>query len=227
MYDNDIYNILNSSGSTSTETEEQVEFNNQTNTGYQTNQGYSSYGVQEETPYQDDYSITPNYEEQQSYETSTTNAVEEQTEQNVRFMSAPIIKKQEQEAVVLTKTVQKIQFSARMKLVASMFAVIMVSLVFAIIWNFVSVGKINANIAEKQIIVQELELSINNLKEEYNFVSGEEQIVDRAEDAGFVKSDDTNTVHVELGEMFEEQVVQDLPSNWFNDVCNFFSNLFS
>jgi len=225
MYDNDMYNILNSSSSTSTETEEQVGFN-QSSTGYQTSQDYS-YGVQEETPYRDDYSVTPNYEEQQSYQTNTTNVVEESTEQDVRFMAAPVIKKQEQEAVVLTKTVQKIQFSARMKLVASMFAVIMVSLIFAIVWNFVSANKINATIAEKQIIAQELELSIKNLTDEYNFVSGEEQIADRAEQAGFVQSDDTNTVHVELGEMFEEQVVKDLPSNWFNDICNFFSNLFS
>ena len=114
-----------------------------------------------------------------------------------------------------------------MKIAITMFAIIAFSLVFLIVWNFVSIGKLNSMIADKQRIVNELSSSITGLRNEYTLVSDEENLYDQAQNAGFVESDDSNTYVVSAGEMFVEEEVQDLPSNWFNDVCDFFTKLFS
>ena len=52
-------------------------------------------------------------------------------------------------------------------------------------------------------------------------------IKDFAENANFVASDETNTYVIDMGEMYTREPVQEVPSNWFNNVCEFFSKLFA
>lgn len=239
MFDDDLYNFYNSYNSgSSTETETEPE-QNQTQassgqTSYDTNTGYNPYGATSsyDSDYDDDYSVTPNYSEEKSYNSNTnydtySNNTEENTEvKRYRKMSMPVIEKSEQ-AVTLTKTQSRIELQPRMKIAISMFAIIVFSLVFVIIWNFVSVGRLNSMISAKQETVNELTSSISNLRNEYTLLGDENNLRDMAQNAGFVESDETNTYVVSAGEMFEQNEIEDLPSNWFNDVCDFLSNLFS
>lgn len=237
MFDDDLYNFYNSYNNSSTETETEPE-QSQTQASTGVNLGQTSYNPYTNTSgydsdYDDDYSVTPNYNEEKSYNSNSNYDTYSQTEtesdteiKRYRKMEMPVIERGEQ-AVTLTKTQTKVELQPRMKIAITMFAIIAFSLVFLIIWNFVSVGRLNSMIADKQRIVNELSSSITGLKNEYTLVSDEENLYDQAQNAGFVESDDSNTYVVSAGEMFVEEEVQDLPSNWFNDVCDFFTKLFS
>ena len=228
MYDDDFYSILNSlAGNTTTTTEQKTE--QQTTT----TPTYSAPSTPSYNPWadDDDYSVNQNYEEQksynsvnQSYDADTNMASNDVFE--VRQMAAPMIKR-EAPAVNLIKKRQKIELGARMKIIASMFAIIVASLIFAIVWNFANAASMQASFAGKQVEINALTQSIMGLKEEYNLLSDDEQIKIKAEDAGYVDSTDDNTIVVDFNSYYAEQAIEEVPSNWFNDVCDFFSKLFA
>lgn len=227
MYDDDFYSILNSlAGNTTTTTEQKTE--QQTTT----TPTYSAPSTPSYSPWadDDDYSVNQNYEEQKSYN-SVNQSYEDSTETTndvfeVRQMSAPMIKKEEP-TVNLIKKRQRIELGARMKIIASMFAVIVATLIFAIVWNFASAASMKATFAEKQVEINALTQSIMGLKEEYTLLSDDEQIKTKAENEGYVESTDDNTIVVDFDSYYAEQAIEDVPSNWFNDVCDFFSRLFA
>lgn len=227
MYDDDFYSILNSlAGNTTTTTEQKTE--QQTTT----TPTYSAPSTPSYSPWadDDDYSVNQNYEEQKSYN-SVNQSYEDSTETindvfEVRQMSAPMIKKEEP-TVNLIKKRQRIELGARMKIIASMFAVIVASLIFAIVWNFASAASMKATFAGKQVEINALTQSIMGLKEEYTLLSDDEQIKTKAENEGYVESTDDNTIVVDFDSYYAEQAIEDVPSNWFNDVCDFFSRLFA
>ena len=148
MYDDDLYSLYNSF--TTTDTDEETESASSYSPSSYDSTAYNPYS---DDSYRDDYSVTPNYEEQQSYDSTTR---QEQTQDvQTRYISqmhTPMIQKEEQ-AVVLTKTRQRIYLNARLKIMIAMFATIVASLLFVSIFNFINIGKINATISEKQIIV--------------------------------------------------------------------------
>lgn len=232
MFDDDLYGFYNNLG-TSTATEQEQKKTEQTQQNQYGSSSYSPYASTNQSSYDsdydDDYSVTPNYTEQTSYKTTDeAPTVSTNTEEVVRYrkMDIPVIEKK-QETVTLTKTRERVELQPRMKIAIAMFATIMISLIFAIIWNFASVGKYNAMIAEKQQMVNELSSSINVLQSEYTSLGDEEQVKNRLENSGYVKSDETNTYYVSSGDFYTEKTVEDLPSNWFNDVCEFLSGLFA
>lgn len=226
MFDDDLYaSLLNSLGTTTTETEEESQNTTTYNPSYGSTTTYNPYST--DTSYQDDYSVTPNYEEQSSYESASRNEETVATQQsNFVKMHTPTIK-QEEKAVVLTKTKQKIYLQARMKIVLAMFVTIVCALLFVSVYNFAYIGKINASIADKQIEIEELKASISELQAEYNMLSDEGNVKDLASSSGYVDSTDLNTTVLEMGEVYTEPTIEKLPSNWFNDVCDFFSGLFA
>lgn len=222
MYNNDdIFNYL--SGKTTTETE--------TDTARQTYADTTSSSKTDDNyGYSDDYSVAQNFKEETGYNTTeTTDSENDNVEQRTfRSINAPVIQRtKKEETVTLTKTREVLKITGRMKIVAAMFLVIMASLIAVIAWNFSAAGRINANLAEKQAIINQLQLSINNLQEEYNVLGDDGNLKDLAENAGFVEANDTNTVTITLDEMYVKNSVQEVPSNWFNDVCEFFSKIFA
>lgn len=228
MYDDDLFNILNSMNSTTTTTESEQENTTSSSFGPQT---YNPYSSVDDDPYSDDYSVRPNYEEQRSYNSVNQNysVNSEQDEQKtyiVNQMATPTIKKDEP-TVNLIKKRQRIELQARMKIMISMFAVIVAALIFAIVWNFVSVGKMEATFAGKQQEITALQESIMGLRNEYTSLSDDEQIKNKAESEGYVDQTSENTIKLDLEEIYDEHVIADLPSNWFNDVCDFLSGIFS
>lgn len=231
MFDDDLFNMFNSYGTnTTTETENQTSETTSPNYGTQT--GYNPYNVSSNEDFSDDYSVTPNYEEQQNYNSSTTsydyNMEQEQSKKQMyaeRLMQTPVIQKEEQ-TVNLIKKREKIELHARMKIAIAMFAVIVASLMFAIVYNFVSAGAMKATFAGKQVEISALQASISGLKDTYTSLSDDEQIKLKAESEGYVDQSGENTIEITLNEASVESTIQDLPSNWFNDVCDFLSGIF-
>ena len=227
MFDNDLFSMFNNNY-TATDTEEESSSASTYSPSSYEQPSQTTYNPYlSDNSYQDDYSTAQNYEEQSSYDSSVRSVEPERTEQRViSQMHTPVIRK-EQEAVVLTKTKAKIYLQPRMKIVIAMFITIVSALLFVSIFNFVNAAKINATLAEKQITVEELQSSITSLRGEYNTMTDDGYMKQEASSSGFVESTDSNTTVLEYGEIYTEPVVEELPSNWFNDVCDFFSNLFA
>ena len=223
MYDDndDLFSFFNSynSGSTTTETEQETE----TTVGYNPS-SYGGYSSTQDTGFVDDYTTNQNFEEQRFYQpTQVSNPVQTTTVAPNRSMETPMILKEEK-AVTLTRTKQKIQLNARMKIMIAMFSVIMAALVFVIAFNFITASKINANSTQKLATIESLQASINDLSGEYIVYTSNEYLKDQ----GFVEAvENVNTYRVSFDEIPAEPAVEPLPSNWFNDVCEFFSRLFA
>lgn len=222
-YINSLFGDLSSSTTTTEQTEQKTTYNPQSD--------YLS-SLQSETqtynPYEkDDYSATQNFTEQQSYNSTTSNTLNEVKEtQRTNFSQAPLIQKSEQ-AVNLVKSQSKIRFETRMKTVLAVFCVIVASLLFVSIFNFVKAGKIEASFDEKQSQINMLNASISALNNEYIRVTSDDYLEIWAEQNGYTENIEDHTVTIELTEMYNEPTVEKIPSNWFNDVCEFFSKLFA
>ena len=226
MFDDDLYSsLLNSFGTTTTETDEENETASSYGpSSYNTTTTYNPYST--DTSYQDDYSVTPNYEEQSSYESANRSESTVETGQTyVSSMHTPMIQREEK-AVVLTKTKQKIYFHARMKIAIAMFVTIVSALLFVTVFNFVNAGRINSSLADKQVEINQIQESIMRLQNTYNEMSDDDYVIQEADGLGFKDATD-DTITLTVGEVYTEPVIEELPSNWFNDVCDFFSNLFA
>lgn len=227
MYDDDdLFSFFNSynSGSTTTETEQETN----TSVGYNPS-SYNGYSSNTDTSFVDDYTTRQNYQDERSYQpTTTSSTVEVSAPKTFREMEKPTILKEEK-AVTLTKTRQKINLNARMKIMITMFSVIMTALVFVIAWNFISAAKINANSTQKLQTIESLQASISSLASEYNdsVLEVEAELTSNPGEFGFEMSNSSNTHVVPVDKMPTEPVIEELPSNWFNDVCEFFSKLFA
>ena len=230
MSDNDIFDFLNSLNST-TVTENKTEQSQQETTSYSPDSSYNPYTNVSQGTY-DDYSMTQNYAEEQSYNptydtdfSSSYTAEPVQTKQPYR-METPTIRKDETPVVNLVKTKHKIELQARMKIVIAMFSVIMSLLLFVSVYNFAYASRLKASFADKQTEISMLQADISTLVAEYNKYGN--SVKDTASQNGYVEVTDENTMSIKLGEFHEEQVVEsNLPSGWFNKVCDFLSGIFS
>lgn len=231
MGDNDIFEFLNSLNSTTTVTENETQQESQDTTSYSPNSSYNPYTNVSQGTY-DDYSVTPNYTEEQTYNpTYNSGFADTYTEEPVQVkqpyrMETPTIRKDETPVVNLVKTKHKIELQARMKIVVAMFSVIVSLLLFVSIYNFAYAGKLKASFADKQAEISMLQADISTLVAEYNKYGN--SVKDTATQNGYVEVTDENTMSIKLGEFHEEQIVEsDLPSGWFNKVCDFLSGIFS
>ena len=240
MEDNSLFDFLNSLG-TSTVTENETQVEPKETTSYSPNSSYNPYQNSSQSTY-DDYSVTPNYTEQQSYN-PTYNQVSSDTfddepvqKKQVYKMETPTILRDETPVVNLVKTKHKIELQARMKIVIAMFSVIMSLLLFVSVYNFVFASGLKASFANKQSEIAALQASISMLSNEYNDKATRESFDERNQfdeygnpkDPEYVDITDDNTMSIDLGEFHEEQkIVSELPSNWFDNVCDFLSGLFS
>ncbi len=211
-------------------------FNNWTTTDTQDDSPSYQTDVEEtEVPesyqaYRDDYNSAPSFTEETNYDsvrqTDDKDDISEMPTYSSVHMFAPTIQKTE-EGVTLTKTKVKLRLTPRMKLMISMFSVIIVALLFATIYNFASLSSINSTISMRATQVESLNQSIQELTETYILISSDEQLYDRAQESGFVERDETNTKVIEIGEIYTEDEIPTVQTNWFDKVCEFLSNLFS
>lgn len=225
MFDNNEYiNSLFGDLSSTTTTTEQEQQTASPQTDYLSSlQSQTAYNPYEK----DDYSSTQNFTEEQSYNSPSTNTfTETQETKHYMAMQMPMIEKHEQ-TVNLVKSQSRIRLETRMKIVLSVFTVIVACLMFVSIFNFVKANRLEASFADKQLQINALEQSISANKASYNEVTSDEYMIKLATDAGYYEPNESNTITIKLGEMFEEPSIEEVPSNWFNDVCEFFSKLFA
>lgn len=225
MFDNNDYiNSLFGDLSSTTTTTEQEQQTASPQTDYLSSlQSQTTYNPYEK----DDYSSTQNFTEEQSYNSPSTNTFSETQEtKHYVTMQMPMIEKHEQ-AVNLVKSQSRIRLETRMKIVLSVFTVIVACLMFVSIFNFVKANRLEASFADKQLQINALEQSISANKASYNEVTSDEYMTKLATDAGYYEPNESNTITIKLGEMFEEPSIEEVPSNWFNDVCEFLSKLFA
>lgn len=214
-YINSLFGDLSSSTTTTQQTEEQDIYSPQTD--------FSPLSSSYE---RDDYSSAQNFTEQQSYNSTSSNIFgETQETKRSSGMQTPMIQKSA-EAVNLVKSQQKIRLETRMKIVLSVFSVIVACLLFVTVFNFIKANKIEAQFASKQIQINKLEQDILNQKATYTWIENDLDLKQWADSNGFCEVKDSNTMVIQLDEMHIESSTEELPSNWFNDVCKFFSSLF-
>ena len=217
MYDDDLFNMLNSY--TATETDEKTYQDTQTSP--QTFQPFESI----KSPYVDDYSTAQNFEEEKSYNYNSNSSerdYEETQTRQIQQMHTPTIK-QSEKTVNLIKTREKIYISPRLKTAAAFCLTIFLALVFVVIYNFAWAANANAEFAAKQVAINEISQSINELKVEYNELTNQDST-----NMGYVeKVEGENSFTISLSDFYTEPEIVQLPSNWFNDVCEFFSKLFA
>ena len=216
-YLNSLFNTdYSSTTTTETETESQSTYSPQTD--------YSSSSSYE----RDDYSSAQNFTEQQSYNSISSNSfTESETKTISRQMNTPMIEKSAP-VVNLVKAKARVVLETRMKIVLSVFSVIVACLLFVSVFNFISASKIEASFLGKQQQINSLEQSILASEYSYNSVSSDDYVENWAEQNNYVnKQDGVNSFTINIDEVYEEQFVEDVPSNWFNDVCEFFSKLFA
>ena len=224
MYGEDDYfsSLLNSYTTTENETEQQQSFDDFNNV-QQTNP------YQQNSPYVDDYSTSQNFEEETSYNSLGANRFEETTSQTIRQMDAPEVKKQAP-AVNLIKKRERIYISSRLKIASVFFSIIFAALIFVSVWNFAVAGVMQSTFANKSTEINQLEQSIGDLKQRISEIEFEyNQIGDTDVNfSGYEKKEDgVNSFVFSLDDFHVEQEIEKLPSNWFNDVCEFFSQLFA
>jgi len=230
MFEDDFFSKYSSTTTTSEETSQETY---RPQTGYQTTQSYDD---------DQDYSITQNFTEQKSYNSVSQNTFEEEEQEQVfetPSLNAPVIIQKSKPTVNLVKKRAKLVLETRMKTVVAVFAMIVACLLFVSIFNFIQVGKIESTFADKQLEIAALENSINDYNVEYNdiaykeklaaWVTQQNELAKELEDPslGF-KPESENTIVVDLSQFYEEPAgPEEIPSNWFNDVCEFLSRLFA
>ena len=220
MFDNNDYinslfgDLSSSTTTTEQQTEEQSTYSPQTE--------FSPFGSSYE---RDDYSSTQNFTEQQSYNSGTTNLFgETQETKKVSSMHTPMIEKSAA-PVNLVKSQQRIRLETRMKIVLSVFSVIVACLLFITVFNFVKANKIESQFASKQLQINELQQDILNQRATYTWIENDLDLKEWADSNGFHEKNQTNTMVIELDEMYTESSTDELPTNWFDDLCEFFSKL--
>ena len=223
MFDSNDYlnSLFNTDYSSSTTmTEEDVSTEQQTMYSPQT--GYSAPSYE-----RDDYSSAQNFTEQQSYDSYSSNRFTETNEQPTRVsqMQTPMIERSAP-VVNLVKSRARIRLETRMKIVLSVFSVIVACLLFVSIFNFITVNKLEATFVGKQQQINELELRISESEAQYN-LKVSDGFDEWVAENNYKPVSSENTKVIRIDKIYEESTVQEVPTNWFNDVCEFFSRLFA
>jgi cell division protein FtsL len=175
---------------------------------------------------ENDYSLNSNFVEQTNYQIKSGEGsiISQDNASAYKPINMPLIEKKIEETIEVSK---QINLSARMKIVLVSFAIILCSLMFATVWNFVLAAKLNDAMMQNQVTISDLKVSIKSLTDEYNVLGDEETIREIAESSNFVESNDTNTFEILLDDMFLEPIPPEVPTNWFDDVCDFITSLFN
>lgn len=222
MFDSNDYlnSLFNTDYSSTTTTETETDTQQQTTYSPQT--GYSASSFE-----RDDYSSAQNFTEQQSYDSYSSNRFTETEQQTLKVsqMQTPMIERSAP-VVNLVKSRARIRLETRMKIVLSVFSVIVACLLFVSIFNFVTANRLEAGFAGKQQQINELEMRISASEAQYN-IKVNDGFDEWVANNDYTPVNSENTKVIRIDKIFKESTVEEVPTNWFNDVCEFFSKLFA
>jgi len=191
--------------------------------------GYSSFRspvVEEEEEYQQtstffDDEETPEFEVQKNYNFSRHEDVTTDEEQVTMAMPNVIRKEKVQEI----QSESKVKLRARAKIAITVYSIILLSLIAFAIYNAVAINQMQAIVAAKNQTYITESIVINDLLEEYNSLGSSDRILSEVE-GEFIEPTESNIIRVSRGSMEEREETQ-IESNWFEELCQFLSGLFS
>jgi len=118
----------------------------------------------------------------------------------------------------------KLKINAHGKLLLTVFSCIVCLLVGFSIYNAVVISKINGEVISKQVAVAELQSDINGIESQIENMSSESNINSKL-DNSFRKVTDNDKVYLEESEKSEVPTYEK-STNFFDKICEFFSNIF-
>lgn len=189
--------------------------------------GYSNFSPERDdeeeyfSPSMFDDEETPEFEVQKNY-TMTGDSDVVREEERVTMKMPEVIRKTRKEEVV---SEAKIKIRARGKIAIAVYSIVLLTLIAFSIYNAVAINQMQDLVVQKNQTYITETVAYNDLLEEYNKLGSDERIL--GEVAGeFITPTETNVVRVSKGAMEERSQTQ-IESNWFEELCEFFSNLFN
>lgn len=208
------------------------------------NFGYNRYSSTGTLDNQLDFSSTMSYSNPSSYSTTYTSPIEREeqeetpsyeVEKEYNFERLP-----EDEVIVPTfmptldrpapevdtNTNVKIKLNARGKIMASVFGVVVGLLIAFMVYNAVVIKNLSNSLAVLEVEKQAVTASVDDLSSNYQSITSRRNIELEAYGEGFRPSPESSDVVLELSPRPEIKAVQE-SGNWFDSLCEFFSNLFN
>lgn len=125
---------------------------------------------------------------------------------------------------------QKYKFNTHGKILMSVYCAICMVLIAFVIYNAFAISSLAQSNSSLEAVLSSKQQVAQVLQNEYDYLGSKKGVSSKlAEDQYFNKFDvatESNTVTISLGE-FEEVPTCTVPSNWFDDVCEFLANLFN
>lgn len=120
----------------------------------------------------------------------------------------------------------KLRLNARGKIMASVFGVVFSLLVAFVIYNAVVIGQLSKTVEYLESEQLSRTAEISQLEKIYKHITSSESIATSAKNAGLSYSPEYNDITINLGKRPEIQSAE-VSTNWFDKICEFFSELFN
>lgn len=171
--------------------------------------------------YNNSFTTTTDTEPAFEIEKEYNSKVEEEQEE---FRVVTPAMQQVQRKQVITQTKSATKLSPRLKIMITVYSLVVALLIGFAIYNAVAISSGTAILASKQVEVSASAEVINNLQAQYNELGTEQAIKDQVS-GEFIEADSSNTIIVARPELDVTTSYQ-APTNWFDKICEFFSSLF-
>ena len=182
---------------------------------------YTSYSPYQTTTETDiDEETTPSYEVEREY---NINGLPEDEIIVPTFM--PMVKSSEPEAKEAYD--YKIKLNARGKIMATVFGVVVCFLIAFMVYNAVTISKLSNSLAYLEAEQASRTAGVSQLETTYQELTSESNLERLAgsDGIGFTYSPESSDISISLQQRPEISSPKE-STNWFNNLCEFFSNLF-
>ncbi len=115
------------------------------------------------------------------------------------------------------------KLNARGKIILSVVAIVLCSLMAFAIGNAVTLSSLGGAISQKQQLVATQQQAVSQLEQEYQLLNS--GVVDAAEELGYTQATEDQIIYLNSVETISRPTAQ-IETNWFDSLCKFFSNLF-
>lgn len=177
--------------------------------------GFSPYQTQTQEEVEEQ---TPTYEVEKEYKIS---GLPEDEEIVPAFM--PTVNSTQPE--IVERTDFKIKLNARGKIIASVFSIVACCLIAFMIYNAVVIAKLTSNLNSLEMERANNASIVTDLQDNHQQITSNTHLSDEAVGLGLEYSPESADVTISLPTRPEINEPQKT-TNWFNSLCEFFSNLF-
>ena len=119
----------------------------------------------------------------------------------------------------------KTQLSARMKIVLTVYSLVIALIVGFAIYNTVAISNLNGTINATAYEISESQEVINGLEAEYNEL-GTSAVIEGKVPNNFVEIEEGVNSFSKTAPILDAEETIEVESNWFDKICQFFSSLF-